>query len=149
MNLIKWNPWREMDTFSDRFNHFFDSPIVPASWLKDGSKLHDWAPSVDVYDDEKKFVIKAEIPGVDKKDIHIDVKDRVLTLSGERSHETHTLVVVNVGRCAILAGCTRTRGRGKERRGWSPGASGIRKRRGSTSVSSIADTCARTAAAVR
>ena len=87
MNLIKWNPWREMDNFSDRFNHFFDGPIVPASWLKDGSKLHDWAPSVDVYDDDKKFVIKAEIPGVDKKDIHIDVKDRVLTLSGERSHE--------------------------------------------------------------
>ena len=87
MNLIKWNPWREMDTFSDRFNHFFDDTSLPALWVRDGSKLHNWAPSVDVYDDDKMFVIKAEIPGVDKKDIHIDVKDSILTLSGERSHE--------------------------------------------------------------
>jgi HSP20 family protein len=87
MNLIKWNPWREMDTFSDRFNHFFGDTFSPALWVRDGSKLQDWAPSVDVYDDDKKFVIKAEIPGVDKKDIHIDVKDSILTLSGERSHE--------------------------------------------------------------
>ena len=87
MNLIKWNPWREMDTFSGRFNHFFDDTFLPTLWLKNGSKLHDWSPSVDVYDDDKKFVIKAEIPGVDKKNIHIDVKESVLTLSGERSHE--------------------------------------------------------------
>lgn len=87
MNLIKFNPWREMDTFSDRFNRFFDGTFLPAHWLKEESRLNDWAPSVDVYDDDKKIVIKAEIPGVDKKDIHVDVKDGVLTLSGERTHE--------------------------------------------------------------
>jgi HSP20 family protein len=46
-----------------------------------------WNPAVDLYEQDDHFVIKAELPGVDKKDISIDLKDRVLTLSGERSHE--------------------------------------------------------------
>jgi HSP20 family protein len=87
MNLIKWNPLRERDTFSDRFSRFFDDAFLPSLWLREDKDFHDWAPSVDIYDDEDKIVIKAEIPGVGKDDIHIDVKDRVLTLSGERSNE--------------------------------------------------------------
>jgi HSP20 family protein len=42
---------------------------------------------VDIYENEDSVVVKAELPGVDKKDIKVDLKDGVLTLTGERSHE--------------------------------------------------------------
>jgi len=46
-----------------------------------------WRPFVDIYDNDNNIVIKAELPGIDKKDIVVDVKDRFLTLKGERSSE--------------------------------------------------------------
>ena len=87
MNLIRWNPWGEMGTFSDSVNRFFDGTLFPAAWLSEDSGLRNWRPVVDIFDNDEKIVIKAELPGVDKKDIHVDVKDGILTLSGERSYE--------------------------------------------------------------
>ena len=87
MNLVKWNPWREMDTFSNRLNSFFDSRFFPSVWFSEESGLRDWRPVVDIYDEDDKIVIKAEIPGVDKDKINVDVKDGILTLTGERSYE--------------------------------------------------------------
>jgi HSP20 family protein len=49
--------------------------------------MGNWSPVVDVYDNGDNIVIKAELPGVDKKNIEIDLKDHVLTLKGERSYE--------------------------------------------------------------
>jgi HSP20 family protein len=87
MDLVKWNPFREMDTFSDRFSRFFDDALFPSTWLRHESGLGNWRPVVDIYDEDDKIVIKAEIPGVDKDHIRVDLEDRVLTISGERSHE--------------------------------------------------------------
>ena len=87
MNLVKWSPWREMETFQDSFGNFFREPFFGMSWLNDEEGLGRWEPAVDIYDDNDKVVIKAELPGVDKKDIEVDLKDHVLTLKGERSYE--------------------------------------------------------------
>ena len=87
MNLVRWNPWREMEIFSDRFNRFFGDTLLPAAWFGEESGFHNWKPVVDIYDHGEKIVIKAELPGVDKKDIHVDVKDGIMTLRGERSYE--------------------------------------------------------------
>ena len=87
MNVVKWNPLREMGTFSDSVNRLFDGTLLPAAWFSEDSELRNWRPVVDIFDNDEKIVIKAELPGVDKKDIHVDVKDGILTLSGERSYE--------------------------------------------------------------
>ncbi len=87
MNLVKWNPWREMDTFSDRINRLFDGSPFPASLMSDEASMSNWKPVADIYDHEDRIVIKADLPGVDKKDIQVDLKDNVLTLEGERSDE--------------------------------------------------------------
>ena len=87
MNLVKWNPWKEMETVSDRIQRLFDDTFVPAAWMSRESALRDWRPKVDIYDHDEKIVIEAEIPGVDKKNIHVEVENGVLTLSGKRSHE--------------------------------------------------------------
>ena len=90
MNLVKWNPWREMDTFSNRLDSLFDKRFFPAVWFSEESGLGDWRPVVDIYDEDDKTVIKAEIPGVDKDKINVDVKDGILTLTGERSYENES-----------------------------------------------------------
>ena len=87
MNVVKWNPWREMGSFPNSVNQLFDGTPFPATWFSEDSEPQNWRPVVDVYDNEKSIVIKAELPGVDKKDIHVDVKDGILTLSGKRSYE--------------------------------------------------------------
>lgn len=87
MNLVKWNPWKEMDTFSDRINRFFDGSLVPSLWTNEENSLSNWKPAADIYDQDDKIVIKAELPGVDKKDLHVDLKDNILSLEGERNSE--------------------------------------------------------------
>ena len=87
MNLVRWNPLGEMTTMQNRINRMFNAPYWPAGRMDYKTGMGMWNPAVDLYEKDDHFVIKAELPGVDKKDIAIDLKDRVLTLSGERSYE--------------------------------------------------------------
>jgi len=87
MNLVRWNPWREMPTLPGRFNRLFDDPFFRIGRMADDSNLGMWNPAVDLYEKDDHFMIKAELPGVDKNDIKIDLKDRLLTLSGERTYD--------------------------------------------------------------
>jgi len=89
MELVRWNPMRDMLGMRHRINTLFDDFFYPRTGNGEVS-LWDWNPAVDIYDDEDKIVIKAELPGVDKKDIMVDLKGKVLTLKGERSHENET-----------------------------------------------------------
>ena len=90
MELVRWNPNRRLQRANERFGSLFDSVFGPGLWADDAQAAAKWYPVVDVYEKEGNYVISAEIPGVDKKDIQIDVKDRVLTLRGERTSETET-----------------------------------------------------------
>jgi HSP20 family protein len=75
----------EMFSFRRPLSRVFDDFFLPHTTTEDGSLTWGWNPVVDIYDNENDIVIKAELPGVSKKDIEIDIKDRVLTLKGERS----------------------------------------------------------------
>ena len=86
MNLVKWNPRREIPTLPGRFNRLFDDPFFRIGRMADDSDLGMWNPAVDLYEKDDHFMIKAELPGVNKDNIKIDLKDRLLTLSGERTH---------------------------------------------------------------
>jgi len=85
MELIRWNPMRDMFSLRHQMNHLFDDAF--GSVVRGDRRLSMWNryPTVDIYDNDENIVIKAELPGIDKKDIVIDVKDGVLTLKGERS----------------------------------------------------------------
>ncbi|MEJ2168471.1 MAG: Hsp20/alpha crystallin family protein [Desulfobacterales bacterium] len=87
MNLVKWNPWREMPALHNRINRMFDDPFFSIDRLADEDGLGMWNPAVDLYEKDDHFIIKAELPGINKDDIKVDLKDRVLTLSGERSYD--------------------------------------------------------------
>ena len=84
MELMRWRPARHFG-LNHRMNRLFDDFFAPVSRGCDVETTWNWHPVVDVFEKDDNIVIKAELPGVDKKDIHIDMKGNVLTLSGERS----------------------------------------------------------------
>lgn len=89
MELVRWRPMRDVFGLGNRLNSVFDNFFYPFSTER-GLSAWDWHPAVDIYDEKDHIVIQAELPGVDKKDIGVDVKGRVLVLKGERSYDNKT-----------------------------------------------------------
>ena len=79
MNLVKWNPCREMNTLQHRLNHLFADSLFQSGRSEDELSLGTWQPLVDMYDEDDRIIIKAELPGMERKNISVDVKDQVLT----------------------------------------------------------------------
>ena len=86
MNLINWQPLHDMDSWFDRHNRAFRRG-VPAR-ERENLEMADWTPVADISETDGEFLIKAELPGVDKKDIHVAVDNGVITIKGERQVET-------------------------------------------------------------
>lgn len=83
--LKDWDPFRELDEFQNRLGSFFGrSPPLRG---REGSNFSSWSPSVDIIEDEKEFLIKAELPEIKKEDVHVTVENGVLSISGERKFE--------------------------------------------------------------
>jgi HSP20 family protein len=76
-----------MYSFRNQINHMFDNSFYPTHKDDEELSIWNWKPVVDIYDNDHNIVIKAELPGVAKQDIVVDVKGRFLTLKGERSSE--------------------------------------------------------------
>jgi len=87
MDLIRWNPWNELVSLRERMNRVFDDSLFRSDRRDDLMAMGTWSPAVDMFEKDDKVVIKAELPGLDKKDISLDLKNGVLTLKGERKHE--------------------------------------------------------------
>jgi HSP20 family protein len=85
MAITRWDPFREVVALQNRMNSLFgnmnnenENPLTTASF----------APAVDVYEDEKKVVLKLEVPGIDQKDLDVSVENNTLTVKGERKFES-------------------------------------------------------------
>ncbi len=84
MTLIRFNPFRELDTIQDRMRNLFDD--FPTSLNLDASS--NFSPRVDVSEDENSVFVNIELPGVDKKDVKITVQENnILTIKGEKKSE--------------------------------------------------------------
>jgi HSP20 family protein len=87
MELVRWNPLREMSLLRNHFGRFFSDPFFPADMAGDVASPKVWQPAVDIFEKDDNMYIKAELPGMDKKDISLDIQNGVLTLRGERKYE--------------------------------------------------------------
>ena len=76
MNIVRWNPFRELDQVFDRY-----VLPVPGSFVPNG---HDWRPLVDIRETEDAYRIDLELAAVDPKDVSINLRDGILSVSGER-----------------------------------------------------------------
>ncbi|MGH9433740.1 MAG: Hsp20/alpha crystallin family protein [Terriglobia bacterium] len=88
--IVRWEPFRDLLTTQDRFNRLFNDTFARAFGGGDSgeeSGTRSWAPAVDVLENDQNVVLKADLPGVDPKDVEIRIQDNTLTLKGERKFE--------------------------------------------------------------
>ena len=84
---VRWDPFGEFSTLQERMNRLFED-LIPAT-RKGEEELNTgtFYPAVDISEGEKDITLKAELPGIDKKDVHLEINDGVITLRGERKLE--------------------------------------------------------------
>jgi HSP20 family protein len=87
MNLIKWDPFRELEDVSSRLNRIFGRPLGRLESNSEMLAMVDWTPSADISETDTAYLIKAEIPGVKKEDVKVTIQDGMLTIQGERKME--------------------------------------------------------------
>jgi len=87
MSIVRWEPFRDLLTTQDRFNRLFNGTF--SRFFDEGAELgvRSWAPPVDIYETDHDVVLKAELPGVDPKEVECRVEDGTLYLKGERKFE--------------------------------------------------------------
>jgi HSP20 family protein len=82
---------RELDDLQTRlatFAHLFGrAPVRAPNGKEEALTVAEWAPLVDIVEDDKQYLIKAELPEVTKADVKVTVQDDVLTITGERTFE--------------------------------------------------------------
>ena len=83
MNLIRWDPYRELSSFADRFNRAFGSSTTREREEEFGA----WVPPVDITEDKDKITLTAELPGFTEDQVNIQMEGGVLTIRGERKFE--------------------------------------------------------------
>src|SRR4030095_1397236 len=86
--LARWDPFKEMEETQSRLARIFG--LAPARTANGGQEvmtIAEWAPSVDIIEDEKEWLVKADLPEVKKEDVKVTVENGVLTITGERKFE--------------------------------------------------------------
>ena len=84
--LTKWNPFRELEDIQNRLSSLFGR--TPLRGLgEEAMTVSEWTPLVDIAEDDKEYLIKAELPEVKKEDVKVTVENDVLTITGERKFE--------------------------------------------------------------
>jgi HSP20 family protein len=98
MSLIRWNPTRELTTWpadlwnmqqeiNRMFHKFFHGGVQD-----DGSyALSYWTPAVDIAEHENEYIVKCELPGVNKDDVKITLESNILTIRGEKKQEQEAM----------------------------------------------------------
>ena len=86
MAIVRWEPFRDAMTSQREFDRLFKEAFTP--FFGEGElSTRTWAPPVDIYETADSIVLKAELPGVDPKDVEVKVEDNSLFLKGERKFE--------------------------------------------------------------
>jgi HSP20 family protein len=88
-NIARFDPFRDLQTLKERMDRLFDDTL---SRRGGGDEILQgrWAPAVDIFEDDESIVLEAELPGMSKKDIRVNVNQGVLTLEGERKFSKET-----------------------------------------------------------
>jgi HSP20 family protein len=90
MNVVRYEPWTVLRRFQDDVNRLFNEG-VPGVADGDGDRSNvvtsHWAPAVDIREEAERYVLTADVPGVDPSQIEITMENGVLTIRGERRRE--------------------------------------------------------------
>ena len=92
--LTRWEPfkgrldrWKELEDMEKRLSTYFGRSGVQTEAGKEAMTVAEWSPLVDITEDDKEYLIKADLPEVKKEDVKLTVQDDVMSISGERTYE--------------------------------------------------------------
>jgi len=86
--ITRWDPFKELEDMQSRLSTIFGrAPVRKDTGKEEAMTIAEWAPLVDISEDEKEYLIKAELPEIKKEEVKVMVQDDVLTISGERTLE--------------------------------------------------------------
>lgn len=86
MSLTRYQPINLFDSFNEDINRYFGNTRARAA----AGRQRDWAPAVDIQEEENRYLLSADIPGVERENIEITLEKGVLTVKGERNGDTGT-----------------------------------------------------------
>jgi HSP20 family protein len=90
MAVTRWDPFRDLNILQERMNRAFED-AAGRRWKGDEpAATTSWSPAVDIYETDREILVQAELPGIDRKDIALQVENNVLTLKGDRRFEKET-----------------------------------------------------------
>ncbi|BAZ13079.1 heat shock protein Hsp20 [Calothrix sp. NIES-4071] len=87
MSLTRWNPWQEMNTLQRQMNRLFDEAITPSALFE---REQFKAPAIEMSETAEALQLKLELPGMEAKDLDIQVTENSVYISGERKQESKT-----------------------------------------------------------
>ncbi|MFB2769279.1 Hsp20/alpha crystallin family protein [Pelatocladus sp. BLCC-F211] len=87
MTLIRYNPWQEINSLQRQLNRLFDESFTPSKLLENGSVK---VTAAELQETEKAILLKLEVPGIEAKDLDVQVTEEAVYVSGERKSETKT-----------------------------------------------------------
>jgi HSP20 family protein len=87
MALARWTPMGNLPSFQDEMNRLFNQFFQGGTGEEAGWGVRTWTPPVDIYETDDALILKAELPGVSKDDVSIEIHQNTLVLRGQRQHE--------------------------------------------------------------
>jgi HSP20 family protein len=92
MSLVRWQPMKELESLRRQMDRLFDEWIIPERDfpLLTSSGDRTWVPIIEVKETEADIILKAEIPGMEAKDLNVEVGEDSVLISGERQQEEQT-----------------------------------------------------------
>ncbi|MBI5905701.1 MAG: Hsp20/alpha crystallin family protein [Deltaproteobacteria bacterium] len=88
MAIVRWwDPVRDLSSIQDKMNQLFEDTFTRTKGREEGLGTGMWTPAVDIYETNDSVIVKAELPGLTREQVGIEVKDGLLTLRGERKVE--------------------------------------------------------------
>lgn len=88
MAIVRWwDPVRDLSSIQEKMNQLFEDTFSRTRGRDEALGKGMWTPAVDIFETEEAVVVKAEIPGVERDQISVGIKDGILTLHGERKFE--------------------------------------------------------------
>jgi len=88
MTIVKWDPFRNVASLQDQINRMFDDTFSRMDHKREENSIGSWRPLVDIYETEDSIIIEAELAGMAKEDVDVEINDNVLSIKGERKIDT-------------------------------------------------------------
>jgi len=103
MNISRFEPWNLVNILQRDLDHMAGRRLGISGGEDSGQSVTDWVPAVDIIEEKDRFLLRADVPGVNAEDIDVSMENGILTVSGHR-HEESTEESEGVKRLERISG---------------------------------------------